>query len=256
MKYGKLFFNLFSLVAYSSNQGAPNILEQSDKPLVISLGYSCEPAMMSRVFNIRETAFPFDWMATYSFEKVCLTIKERFANFLDKKYLSFVNIYLINEYYNFTFLHDYPAVGSVHSSIENNYGMLDSNLLSYLEQMQTKYAKRITRFHEALNGDRSVYFFRTHISPHEAQIFTSLMNEMYPKLIFKLIVVNNKNEHEYNWNLSNVISFWPTKKNPTYPKWASVDEWRTIFIKLGLINKDTFFNNNNQQLPLTPEVFL
>ncbi len=225
-------------------------LSNQQKPLIISLGFSCEPALMARTFNIRHAAFPLDWLGSYEFEKVCLAIQEHFAHFLDRKYLTYNTVYIKNEYYNFAFFHDFPNIGLTNISQEyENNGTIVPDFLTYLEKIQAKYEVRINRFYETLNGPNPIYFFRTHISPKEAQIFIHLISLLYPNLIYKLIVTNYKNEHEFDWNKPQVINFWPIERNPIYKNiWFSVEEWRNIFIKLGLITKSMIFNTSIEEL--------
>ncbi len=226
-----LIFSLF--LTFKSFASKPLQAEALKKPVIISLGINCEPALMARSFNIREWAFPFDWIGSFSFELICQAIAEKFVHFLDERYLTYEEICIANSKYALKFYHDFPVVDSTHVSEEyENHGRIDPNFLAHLDKVKSKYKVRIDRFLSVLTGDRPVIFIRTHINPDQAKKFTTLIDTTYPSLSYRLVVVNEKNEHEYIWNLPKVVTFWPSER--AYNYWFAENEWEKIFSYLGL----------------------
>lgn len=213
--------------------------------IYINLGQDCQAAVRLREFNLRKSAFPFDWLRSYNFKGICKCINEKFAFFLDPHHLQYKNEMIgtwnnsriINIRYNVEFVHDFPTIiNSNHVAQENeNEGIIVTNYLDYLPQVQDKYSKRIARFLSVLNGTASVIFFRTHITPEEAFHFTEIMKKLYPQLNYTLVIVHNNKKLFYEWKIPHVKNFYASEKDiSNNNNWFHRKEWAKIFRSLGI----------------------
>ncbi len=212
-------------------------IHATDKTIIISLGQDCQAAWRLKQFNLREAAYPFDWLRSYDFKGVCATIEDRFMNFLNAGYLTVAREQVSNNVYNLGFVHDFPTNDAGYIAVENeNCGMIVSNYLEYLNLVKKKYEPRIKRFLDALEGNNKVFFIRTHITPEQACYFTKIIDKIFPRADYTLIVIHENASLNYNWNIAQVQSFYIGMKEPLCVNGLlSVVEWEKIFKNLGLL---------------------
>lgn len=216
------------------------ILKSENNIFFINLGQDCQATYYLQKLNLRKTAFPFDWLQTYNFSGVCKAIEEKFEFFLSKDYLEYnVRQTLIpqtrikNTKYNLYFVHDFPTEYQSNVSKENgNFGIIKPNFLDYLLDMQKKYKKRIQRFLDLLNYNFYIIFIRTHTSFQRGLEFVKLMDNSYPKLNYKLILVNPNTADSTKKQVESkkIEQYYFNKiENNTGNKWWSQKEWEKLF---------------------------
>lgn len=99
---------------------------------------------MLRGLNLREEAFPFDWVISFNGEKLIELIKDDFSHFFDNDVLRIGNGgELLNDYYQMEFIHDG-----------------DFRHPETLDKFIGKYQRRIQRFRQLESYRGKVYFFR------------------------------------------------------------------------------------------------
>lgn len=241
----KKIFLLFVFVANLISLHAARAVEIPElrNPVLISLGWNCEPAWYLRAFHIRKIAFPFDWMATVNFDGLCKVIAEDFKDFLNPAYLEYRKTAIHNTLYNVQFYHDFPTDTSLAVSLDHeNYGTIAANYLDALSVVQAKYKTRIERFITTLKGSDPVIFFRTHASPKQAKKLSDIIHAKYPNLSYLLVIVHDRKDFDFDWELPNVVNFYTTGKDPKN-KWADAAEWRKVFTALGLIKASQTMSN-------------
>lgn len=206
-----------------------------EQPVLISLGQDCEPAWYARALNIRKIAFPVDWVISYNFEKLCQALTEKFEHFLNKDYLQYRDSHIENSRYDFRFHHDFPTYAqSAVSHDDGNAGKIQVNYLDFLDQVKAKYAVRIDRFFQVLQGSAPVIFFRTYINPQQAQFFVDLMSTYYPNLSYTLVVIHNNRANDYDWKIPHVTNFYIAQRTINGALWYNKNDWAGIFSRLGL----------------------
>jgi len=163
--------------------------------LFVSLGGNCwqAQAMRSKVFGLRDAAFPFDWLLTFDNDKLIQCLDEHFAYFTDPScFVRYENIHLENIRYSFKFTHDWPYQGR-HINPGRHRGQLDS--------IKEKYERRIARFDSIKNFKGKVFFVRCfQIDPRyqgepgwnadKARALYDALKRYFPDLDFELIVVS------------------------------------------------------------------
>lgn len=206
----------------------------SDK-ILISIGNDCQPTWRLRQFNLRQIAYPFDWLRTYNFDGLCTCIHENFKFFLTIDDLIHQGYGLRNRRYGIEFVHDFPTIEGQPVALENeNAGTVVSNYCDYLPEMNNKYNPRIQRFLESLTSTNEVIFFRTHIGPHDAQKFVAVMQK-YPNLNYTLAVIHGNKSLRHNWNIPHTMSFYAEKLDSSSVNgWWHETEWFDIFTALNI----------------------
>ncbi|MBN1914825.1 MAG: hypothetical protein JW769_02930 [Parachlamydiales bacterium] len=167
-----------------------------DNVLFISLGSICTPASELRKYNLRQAAYPFDWMLSIDGMKFIDILKDDFEYFLDERFLKpyFSNGILMHDYYHLEFSHE-----------ENSF---QSPVFKPMRQLQEKYTRRIQRFRDLKQYQGRVCFIRHSwsLSMHENYRFRNQDNlsinkeysyllydtlkNYFPALDFILIIVN------------------------------------------------------------------
>lgn len=142
-----IFFGLvFSLRA--NGQEENNLRETP--PLFVSLGSHCDVAHTLRACEMRESAFPFDWIVSMDLEGLITILRDDFKYFLDESCLKahglIGDIPLLNTYYHLEFLHE-------GSWKKQQYALT-------MKTFKSKYEMRIERFRRIRNYPGKVYFIR------------------------------------------------------------------------------------------------
>ena len=234
-------FMLFTLISMftAAAYGAPDSL-----PVFVSLGRNCETAICLSQLNLRNSAFPFDWMSTPSFDGICRIIESNFIDFLNPTFLKHNGISVLNTLYNVNFRHDFPtnSMAASLNDIADNFvyqGTIVENFLDFLDPVNQKYSRRIDRFLKLLDGPNKIIFLRTWITPAQAEQFILMMKKHYPAANYLLVVIHGDPTLNFNWNIVNVESFYAQEKHPTELNaslgWFHLKEWKKAFGSLGFI---------------------
>lgn len=155
-------------------------------PLYVSLGSCCDVALSLEFSNLRNAAFPLDWLLTIDGEKFIELIENDFQYFLDEEFLTTHNHVLVNSYYHIEFRHDFEP----------------------LPELRDKYQRRINRFYKLAEYPGKVFFIRVpyqeatnptlyfpneealHISTDMADRLNSVLKKRFPVLDFILVITN------------------------------------------------------------------
>lgn len=179
-------------------------LEDSHQPLVVSLGCHCAPSAYMSYFEVRQAAFPFDWMFTNDSKGFCQVLLNDFEAFLEEKNLEvhpFLPFVVVNTLYHIEFRHDFPTIGP-----HQEGSVLYTNWRDYIPSMKEKYLRRIERFRGLRKYRGKVYFIRMaynsskpyewpkKITKNEAIDLHAVLTHYFPHTDFKLIVVNYLDE--------------------------------------------------------------
>lgn len=155
------------------------------KPLMsyyISIGSDCSAAAALRGLNLRQQAYPFDWMQS-SVPGIVQCIQENFLGFHEDIQLMPHGRRMI-DVYGFEYPHDYPLQG--HNSDDDHQigeGMIGEQtglLISddwerYYPTVKEKYLRRIQRFREAMNDtSKPVIFLTRHGEEAAKELFMFL----------------------------------------------------------------------------------
>lgn len=179
---------------------------ETQEPLLVSLGSTCEVPFMLRIIEVRKTAFPFDWVNSIDGEKLIEILEDGFKYFFDDRFYT-INEYgwLIHNYYSFKFPHD---------------GDFKSNYPGSIRTFYEKYSRRIERFLSLNSYQGKVFFFRnSYFDPapqfsayyeifdeYSIRLYNAL-KKRFPELSFTLVIMNphNRNEIEFENKISENI---------------------------------------------------
>jgi hypothetical protein len=152
--YFFLCFALLTLPIYSDIENLNENLhleELNDSILFVSLGSFCHPSHDLREYSLRRAAFPFDWIISFNGEALITILDEDFSRFLNENDFDTYNYALLNTHYELEFLHDGNFTAGVFSGD--------------LENLKSKYKRRINRFRKLRTFKGKVYFIRQN-NPH------------------------------------------------------------------------------------------
>lgn len=176
---------------------------ETEDPIFVSLGSTCEVAHHLRELGLRKAAFPFDWIKSIDNFGFIMLLKDDFRYFLDEKYLEpYSNGTLLNTFYKLAYPHE--GKWKDLSDLENNEA---------LEAFKSKYKRRINRFRSLGNYKGKVYFLRAAYPNAEFTEYyqdkgnmwiyddwTFLLYEVlktqFPKLNFHLVIINLHKEEK------------------------------------------------------------
>ena len=182
-------------------------LNTIQSPLLVSLGSHCEIAGMMRAYQIRKTAFPFDWLVTLDHEHYLEILKDDFEHFLDTQYFIQHPIYptiLENCFYEIEFRHDWPF---------SDFTINPERCAQQIQEMNSKYNRRIGRFRKLKNYPGKVIFFRlafdvnndskpfwgkpdqSKVTYEQALSLKRVLDEYFPDLQFTLVIVNYTDDY-------------------------------------------------------------
>jgi hypothetical protein len=200
--------------------------------LCISLGFNCTMALQLDRNQLRKKSFPFDWNVT-SLQGLCDVIDNHFADFLNPHYLivrtgSAYVPGVTNVKYNIALAHDFP----------DTQGVVASNYLDYLPDIQEKYERRIKRFYNACNMAEKVYFFRTKFwwwplqsdaqDKENVKKLRDILTKHFPLNNWVLVVTSDDMQYKHDWQMPKVKNFYMSK--------GTDDEWNSVFRQLSLID--------------------
>lgn len=217
---------------------------------IIPLGTHCSAASSIRQLNIRQQAFPLDWIVS-DFNSLYKAFEEDFKNFLNIHSLRLrPDKQAVVDYYGFQFPHDFPTtaqptIKTLKSYEDENSTFVNQatvlpNFIDYHDIVFSKYARRINRMYDILKGSEKVYFLRHFgINKQQAIAFRNLISKKFPQLDFVIVVVNSISQYESNWNLEKIKNHYLDDRKI----WNNPEEWKRIYSSLGLMNKS--LNNLN-----------
>lgn len=156
----------------------------------ICLGQHCSPASALRILNRRTVALPFDWIRSTP-EQLCSVIRNDFKDFHEDLRVSENNQYVIDSY-GLEFPHDYPTIKNEYN--EHGYiieASIEDSWKEMIPQIQEKYKRRITRFHEIMKSSEPVVaLFIGEVS--NIREFKKLFLEKYNKTNIYYVVLSEE----------------------------------------------------------------
>ena len=190
---------------------------------IIPLGGTCSIAYQLKKNNLRNKAYPFDWVRISNLSNINHLLENNFDKFfLDLKLVEFSKNFKVNNMNgsyiyknNFCkFYHDFDSK------------INDKNFLLFKE----KYLRRINRFYEKIKNSKKILFIREEIgnlSENKIKKFLEIIDTFNSKLEFKLkiITINKKLE---KINLPNVEIIYSNKKVIDWTR-PEID-WEKIFL--------------------------
>lgn len=208
--------------------------------LCVSLGHSCQPAVHLDRCKLRAKSFPFDWNIT-PLDAVCEMIENHFLDFLNPQFLErdyttpLINTFIINRRYKTALAHDWPIAHEA----DGSYAPV-SNYLDFLEEVATKYQRRIERFYNVCDMAKTVYFFRLRFAtwlPLDTTPQTrahikklrDILVKTFPSRNWVLVAIGSTAEYKQDWGMPNVRNFYIPNESEYYP-----ETWDRIFRALNL----------------------
>jgi len=206
------------------------------RPIIISLGDSCQPAINLTWNKLRFMAYPFDWAVT-RFDDLYDIIQTDFNNCKEQEYYSLAwdpetkNIRPTNKYY--------PNLQFPHAKWDNLVVDLNRRIERFYKTIKyaEKHNKKISFIiHSNLFKDDSIKI--------KAQSLNDLLSNKFPKLNFILIVMHHADIPN---NFKNDKSIFCRLNHLGWDQ-QSYAEWKNIFLEIGLINT----NANNDSIAEHP----
>lgn len=184
---------------------------------VVSLGSSCQVAWQLEAHCVRKAAYPFDWLITHS-KALNAFLCRKGKGFLNWDKITVIRAYpgdpahleVVDQMYGLVSLHDFLA----NPPMENYY------------EVKAKYDRRLARFFELLNSNKTVLFVRQGSSCAEIKELDSLLHTLYPNLSYTILAVHNFEEYKTDWGLERVKNYFLTQ---IPGDWAGdFDKWGEI----------------------------
>ena len=228
-----------------------NEIEQIEVDCMIPVGEACRPCQHLRKNNLRISAFPLDWMMSYSLETTIHFFETKFADF-------FENIEEIPDRYcgNHKFIKDVKnGVISIH------HFRKDEPLESEHKKFRKMMLGRAEKLHNILENSHSIGLIcnRKDASDKELIDFIEKFSKIYPNKKITLINVVNEDIPYFkksvlfeNENLK-IIQFTfndvpPVKDEKKFPQWeGSPDCWKKIMENIK-VNEENLKNESEVEL--------
>jgi hypothetical protein len=204
--------------------------------LFVSLGSSCTVALQLRHWGLRKAAFPFDWLLTVDGDRFVELIERNFQDFLNETYLikhphHRAKNFLVHSYYHIEFRHDW------------SHGFWNPDKYpKALEQLKSKYTRRIERFRALNDFPGKVFFIRIacagafapktywpnakalKIDHASALALQSALKKRFPQLDFTLVIINHNGDEEEMEIVDDIFFFNLSKSDAT-----AANRFRKIF---------------------------
>ena len=192
--------------------------------IYVSLGSTCCIAQQLKNHNLRNAAYPFDWLRICNLNNVIKLLENKFKDFLeleDMKFIEFSDRFLVDGNSG-SYIYKNKYCGFYHDFSEKIY---ESNYNSFRD----KYNRRINRLFQLLNSNNEIIFIREELREIKISKFYKLIDtikKINPKLNFKIIVITNDKKCE---NLDvNHVSFFYINENITH--WSRPEiNWDNLF---------------------------
>lgn len=192
--------------------------------IYVSLGSTCCIAQQLKSYNLRNAAYPFDWLRICNLNNVIKLLENKFIDFLefeDMKLVEFSDKFLIDGK-NGSYIYKNKYCGFYHEFSEkinlNNYNLF-----------REKYSRRISRLFQLLNSSDEIVFIREELREIKISKFYKLIDtikKINPKLNFKIIVITN--DKKYENQIIDQVSFLYTNDNITH--WSRPEvNWSNLF---------------------------
>lgn len=195
----------------------------------ISLGGSCQPAWHLRKNNLRLASYPLDWLNTReSTEALCTVLRTRFENFFEKADFEMIvtplgNRPYINRRTGFWFWHEFEEP----SSFEERF-----------EERRALYDRRIARMLEVFDSDSSILLVRFRTSRDDATQLADVLREVYPRMRFTILAVDDSDEIREDWNIPGVINrHMECAPNSDATNTGYDDNWTRLFSEFRIAGK-------------------
>lgn len=177
------------------------------KPLCISLGRGCSPALNLRSLKLRTAAYPFDWLIS-PLTALVNGLQDDFKHLLNNCKLRPDKKGVIDSY-GFQFVHDWPTVNQpVIDAINTDFitdSIISNEWKKALPQVKEKYRRRIERFKNACLGSEKIFFFRTDdMTKEQAVYLKTFLSNKFPSLNFILIIVSHNKQ---SWQIDGIKNF-------------------------------------------------
>ncbi|MDR3550955.1 MAG: DUF1796 family putative cysteine peptidase [Candidatus Babeliales bacterium] len=226
----KLFLLSHFLIINADFSDLETINNENQEYVCVSLGFNCTVAINLRNNKLRELSFPFDWNITslYGLREL---INNNFIDLLNPNYLEKKNL-IFNTKYKIAFGHDFPEADT------GNGMRIVENYLDYVDEIHTKYQRRINRFYDVCNLAKTVYFFRLKSeywifdnTPEDKENIIKLRDALmksFPQSNWILVAIDTSAEYQNDWAIPNVKNFYISDHGKN-------NEWTAIFKQLGLL---------------------
>lgn len=206
-----IFLSIFLLntLAFAEIENKYNLCKE--KPIFISLGSRCIPALILRQYHLRSAAYPFDWMLSETFDNFYKIIETNFENFLCKESLIIdkTQPFIVRDQNTgFGYSHDFPVADQKIRNIAPNF-------LDAYEKVKEKYDRRIKRFLETVTSGKKIIFVRFEMGngfEHALKIRNLLVTK-YPMLNFYCIELSLSPTYKNAWNIPGIKNFYIDQKS-------------------------------------------
>lgn len=165
--------------------------------IIIPIGIDCGVSEMLRKYNLRNNAYPFDWIVSYN--GITKIIKNDFKDYIPD----------IND--------SIGIIEGCHNIFNHNYGTKFIHDKFPLKEEYEKYNRRINKFKEILNNttDDIIFFKKGHAYHNHAEYkfkddiedvieLNNYLKENYKNLKYKIILVLLCNKCYCNFNINNI----------------------------------------------------
>lgn len=196
-----------------------------EKPIFISLGNRCIPALILKHYNLRSAAYPFDWMLSDTFDNFFKMLETDFENFISKDSLIIDKerpFIVRDQATNFGYSHDFPVT-------DPKIRYIAPNFLDAFESIKEKYNRRIKRFLDILISGRKIIFLRFEMGEglEHALKIQNFIHTKYPLLNFYCIELSFSKSYQNAWSIPGIKNFYIDPQAYEHLDWNN-SCWGTI----------------------------
>lgn len=225
---GDIRFSNQDTILFSESQ---YINELENEFYIIPLGENCNISGILSAFGLKKASYPYEWCIS-PFDGLYNSLASDFCDYTNPDYFTiyYNNLCPCNKY-RIALAHDFPRISIGRDENGKEQFVLDPLWLNNIEMVQSKYDRRIARFHRACFSGKRVYFIRYNgINEMQARQLASLISLLYPKLDFLFVCVVTSSKNLGNWNIPKVKNFYENAPNGE----SSVSEWERIFKEINI----------------------
>jgi hypothetical protein len=206
------------------------------KVILISLGGDCAVATMLRRMNLRQVAYPFDWMYS-ELPAVYAAIQDDFKRHLEIETLKIndADKTIVIDAYGLKYVHDFPTIneGPTLDDIYNHPQQpIRDDWREYILPIREKYQRRIERLRTVFKGFDEVFLIRYPVRKDDKDLIIALrdlLTQYYPNLKFTIVAVSGQTPEIVQWNLEKIKNFYAEYESPHFQT-----NWKKIFNELGI----------------------
>ena len=192
--------------------------------MIVSLGSTCCITQQLKNHNLRQSAYPFDWVRIINLNNISKLLDSHFSDFLnleEMKFIEFSDRFLINNVSG-SYIYKNKYCGFYHEFSEI---LNEKNYNSF----KSKYERRIKRLFELLKSNNEIIFVREEIGKLKISKINNLINKLRKinsNMNFQIVIITSDKKCQEIY--LNNVKFYFVEEKITHWTRPEID-WYKIF---------------------------